>query len=147
MGGHYLMNRFISFIIGGLFGIGLYISQMTDTNKVQGWLNIFGDWDPTLTFVMGGAIIPMFFAWKLAKNQNKTFLGKDINVPSRKKIGTSLIVGSILFGFGWGMAGLCPGPAIASLSFGGVNGFIFLVSMLVGIWIVSKPKSLKYLEP
>ena len=56
MGGHYLMNRFISFVIGGLFGIGLYISQMTDTNKVQGWLNIFGDWDPTLTFVMGGAI-------------------------------------------------------------------------------------------
>ena len=140
------MNRFISFVIGGLFGIGLYISQMTDTNKVQGWLNIFGDWDPTLTFVMGGAIIPMFFAWRLVKNQNKTFPGNNVTLPSRNNIGTSLIVGSILFGFGWGLAGLCPGPAIASLTFGGVNGFIFLISMLFGIWIVSKQDRLYYSE-
>ena len=131
------MQRLVSLITGSLFGIGLYISQMTDTLKVQGWLNIFGDWDPTLTFVMGGAIIPMFFAWRLVKNQNKTFLGNNINLQSRKNIGTPLIVGSIFFGIGWGLAGLCPGPAIASLTFNGVNGFIFLISMLVGIWIVS----------
>lgn len=140
------MQRLVSLITGSLFGIGLYISQMTDTLKVQGWLNIFGDWDPTLTFVMGGAIIPMFFAWRLVKNQNKTFLGNNINLQSRKNIGTPLIVGSIFFGIGWGLAGLCPGPAIASLSFNGVNGFIFLISMLVGIWIVSKLSRLKYLE-
>ena len=140
------MQRLISLITGSLFGTGLYISQMTDTLKVQGWLNIFGDWDPTLTFVMGGAIIPMFFAWRLVKNQNKTFLGNNVNLPSSKNIGTSLIVGSILFGIGWGMAGLCPGPAIASLTFGGVNGFIFLISMLVGIWIVSKQDRLYYPE-
>lgn len=140
------MQRLISLITGSLFGTGLYISQMTDTLKVQGWLNIFGDWDPTLTFVMGGAIIPMFFAWRLVKNQNKTFLGNNVNLPSSKNIGTSLIVGSILFGFGWGLAGLCPGPAIASLTFGGVNGFIFLISMLFGIWIVSKQSWLYYSE-
>ena len=140
------MQRLISLIVGSLFGTGLYISQMTDTLKVQGWLNIFGGWDPTLTFVMGGAIIPMFFAWRLVKKQNKTFLGNNINLQSRKNIGTPLIVGSILFGIGWGLAGLCPGPAIASLSFNGVNGFIFLISMLVGIWIVSKLSRLKYLE-
>ena len=140
------MQRLISLITGSLFGTGLYISQMTDTLKVQGWLNIFGDWDPTLTFVMGGAIIPMFFAWRLVKNQNKTFPGNNVTLPSRNNIGTSLIVGSILFGFGWGLAGLCPGPAIASLTFGGVNGFIFLISMLVGIWIVSKQDRLYYPE-
>ena len=140
------MQRLISLITGSLFGTGLYISQMTDTLKVQGWLNIFGDWDPTLTFVMGGAIIPMFFAWRLVKNQNKTFPGNNVTLPSRNNIGTSLIVGSILFGFGWGLAGLCPGPAIASLTFGGVNGFIFLISMLFGIWIVSKQSWLYYSE-
>ena len=67
------MHRLVSLISGSLFGTGLYLSQMTDTLKVQGWLNIFGDWDPTLTFVMGGAIIPMFFAWRIVKYQNKTF--------------------------------------------------------------------------
>jgi hypothetical protein len=140
------MHRLVSLITGSLFGTGLYLSQMTDTFKVQGWLNIFGDWDPTLTFVMGGAIIPMFFAWKVVKHQNKTVLGKNIELSSRKNIESSLIIGSILFGLGWGLAGLCPGPAIASLSFGGVNGFIFLLSMLVGIWLVSKLESHKYLE-
>ena len=132
------MHKIIALISGGLFGIGLYISQMTNTRKVQGWLDIFGDWDPTLTFVMGGAIIPMFFAWKIINKRKKTFTGCDIPPRTSRKINQPLIIGSVLFGVGWGLAGLCPGPAIASLSFGESNGVIFLIAMISGMFFISK---------
>jgi uncharacterized membrane protein YedE/YeeE len=132
------MHKIIALISGGLFGIGLYISQMTNTRKVQGWLDIFGDWDPTLTFVMGGAIIPMFFAWKIINKREKTFTGCAIPPRISREINQPLIIGSVLFGVGWGLAGLCPGPAIASLSFGESNGVIFLIAMISGMFFISK---------
>ena len=131
------MQKIIAFTVGGLFGVGLYISQMTNTLKVQGWLDIFGDWDPTLTFVMGGAIIPMLFAWQVADKRTKTFLGENLPLPAKKEINKPLIIGSMFFGVGWGLSGLCPGPAVASLSFGGLNGLLFFISMLAGMLGVS----------
>ena len=119
---------------GGLFGTGLFISGMTDTSKVQGWLDIFGNWDPTLAFVMGGAIVPMFFAWRLT-NGRKPIVGGAFPTPPEPKIGRNRVLGSVLFGFGWGLAGLCPGPAIASLSYGGIMHWVFVVAMLAGMYM------------
>lgn len=126
--------RFLSaFLAGGIFGIGLLISGMTDTTKVQGWLDIFGNWDPTLAFVMGGAIIPMAVAWQITRGR-RPVLGGDFPSPPEPRLGRNLVVGSVFFGMGWGLAGLCPGPALASLSFGGTGGLVFLVAMIAGMW-------------
>ena len=132
------MTRYLfAFISGGLFGLGLLISGMTNTLKIQGWLNFFGAWDPTLAFVLGGAIIPMFISWKVVSNKKTSLLGTKISQTDKLPINSNLIVGSVLFGAGWGLVGLCPGPAIASLSFGGTNGYIFIISMLIGILLIS----------
>lgn len=126
------MRAFVAFIAGSLFGIGLLLSGMTDTTKVQGWLDVFGDWDPTLAFVMGGAIIPMAIAWRVV-NGRKPVLGGTFPTPPEPKLGRNLVVGSVLFGAGWGLSGLCPGPAMASLTFGGWGGVLFLAAMLIGM--------------
>lgn len=120
-------------LAGGLFGAGLRVSGMTDTQKVQNWLDVFGDWDPTLAFVMGGAILPMALAWRVAAHRQRSFLGTTLPAPPRREIDRGLILGSILFGMGWALAGLCPGPALASLSFGGTGGLVFLLAMLAGM--------------
>ena len=126
------MRALFALIAGGVFGAGLLISGMTDTRKVQGWLDVFGDWDPTLAFVMGGAIIPMVIAWQLTRGRRPA-LGGDFPPAPEPKLGHNLVVGSVLFGMGWGLVGLCPGPAIASLSYGGIGGAVFLVAMLAGM--------------
>ncbi|WP_299559798.1 DUF6691 family protein [uncultured Sulfitobacter sp.] len=127
------MNRLVmALLAGALFGAGLHISGMTDTQKVLGFLDIFGEWDPTLMFVMGGAIIPMFVAWRFTRGRTP-LVGGSFPAPPSDKIDAKLIVGAILFGLGWGTVGLCPGPALASLSYGGSSGLIFLVAMLAGM--------------
>lgn len=123
----------ISLIAGSLFGAGLFVSGMTDTTKVQGWLDVFGNWDPTLAFVMGGAIIPMFIAWRLTHGRSP-LVGGTFPAAPRPEMDHRLISGSVLFGMGWGLAGLCPGPAIASLSYNGSGGFIFMGAMLLGMY-------------
>ena len=128
------MRAFVSFLVGALFGIGLLVSGMTDTTKVQGWLDIFGNWDPKLAFVMGGAIIPMAVAWQLTRGR-KPVLAEAFPAQPRPEIGRKLVIGSTLFGAGWGLAGLCPGPAIASLSFGGLGGLAFVLAMLIGMML------------
>jgi hypothetical protein len=128
-----MRNLSISAIAGGLFGAGLLLSGMTDTHKVTGWLDVFGDWDPTLAFVMGGAILPMAVAWRIAARRNQSFLGAPFPARPDPKVGPNLVLGSVLFGFGWGLAGLCPGPAVASLGFGGLGGAIFFLAMLAGM--------------
>ena len=132
--GSYLMKRLVAFVSGSLFGIGLFLSGMTDTSKVQGWLDLFGNWDPTLAFVMGGAIIPMFIAWRFTENR-KPIYAENFPTRNQSKIDSDLILGSVLFGVGWGLAGLCPGPAIASLGFGGAQSALFVLAMLVGMWL------------
>ena len=134
------MRRLVAFCSGSLFGVGLLLSGMTDTSKVQGWLDFFGNWDPTLAFVMGGAIIPMFLAWRFTENRKPIYAE---NFPTRPKsnIDRDLILGSVLFGAGWGLAGLCPGPAIASLSFGGGQSALFVLAMLIGMRLTPQIRS------
>lgn len=129
------MRLILSFIAGALFGTGLYLSGMTDTDKVQGWLDIFGDWDPTLAFVMGGAILPMAIAWRVTRRARAPLVGGAFPVPADPEVDRRLVIGSTLFGMGWGLSGLCPGPAVASLSFGGTEGLVFLIAMLAGMFL------------
>ncbi|MEX0306064.1 MAG: DUF6691 family protein [Ruegeria sp.] len=131
------MRGLFAFLAGSLFGTGLLISGMTDTTKVQGWLDVFGDWDPTLAFVMGGAILPMLLAWQLTWNR-APLAGGRFPAPPSAELDRRLIVGSVLFGVGWGLAGLCPGPAMASLSYGGVGGIVFLIAMIAGMFAAPK---------
>ncbi|MFZ5961815.1 DUF6691 family protein [Thalassococcus sp. BH17M4-6] len=127
------MRNLFAFVAGGLFGAGLMISGMTDTAKVQGWLDVFGDWDPTLAFVMGGAILPMALAWAVSRRRAAPLNGGTFPTPPEPRLGRNLVLGSVLFGMGWGLAGLCPGPAIASLSYGGPGLLVFLAAMLTGM--------------
>ena len=134
------MRNLFALISGGLFGSGLFLSGMTDTRKVQGWLDVFGSWDPTLAFVMGGAIIPMFFAWRWTEGRTPALGGMFPPKPA-PVIGRNLVIGSTLFGMGWGLVGLCPGPAVASLSYGGIGGSVFLLAMGAGMWLAPALKT------
>lgn len=127
------MRGLFAALAGAIFGAGLLVSGMTDTTKVQGWLDVFGDWDPTLAFVLGGAILPMAIAWRVAARRQTAYLGTAFPANPSPKLDPGLVVGSVLFGAGWALAGLCPGPAIASLSFGGWGGMVFLLAMLAGM--------------
>lgn len=128
-----MLRTLFAFIAGGIFGAGLLVSGMTNTVKVQGWLDIFGDWDPTLAFVLGGAILPMALAWNLAARRARPVLGGELPPRPGPGIDRNLVIGSVLFGAGWGLAGLCPGPAVASLGWGGFGGVVFLAAMILGM--------------
>ena len=125
----------VAFLAGGLFGSGLLVSGMIDTRKVQGWLDFFGDWDPTLAFVLGGAVLPMLFVWRIAERRGVSLLGTPIPDRTPAKLDRALITGSLMFGAGWGLAGLCPGPALASFAYGGWGGALFLLAMVAGMVI------------
>ena len=134
------MRGLFAFVAGGLFGAGLLVSGMTDSRKVQGWLDIFGEWDPTLAFVMGGAMLPMAIAWRITRGRNPA-LGGLFPPKSDQRVGRNLVLGSILFGAGWGLVGLCPGPSVASLSYGGIGGVVFILSMFGGMWVAPMVRS------
>ena len=127
------MRNLVALLAGSLFGLGLMLSGMTDTTKVQGWLDLFGAWDPTLAFVLGGAILPMLVAWQIANRRKTAVLGNAIPELREQILDQRLIIGSILFGFSWALVGLCPGPAIASLFYGGTSGLIFFAAMAAGM--------------
>ncbi|WP_291727207.1 DUF6691 family protein [Leisingera sp. F5] len=127
-----MLRIFLALVAGSLFGTGLMLSGMTDTAKVLGWLDIFGSWDPTLAFVMGGALLPMALAWRLIEGR-KPAAGGSFPAPPQTELDRRLIMGSVLFGAGWGLAGLCPGPAMASLSYNGWQGALFLAAMACGM--------------
>lgn len=125
--------RITEFIVGLLFGLGLMLSGMTDPGKVIGFLDLFGAWDPSLALVMGGAILVGFFAFTVAKKRSTTFLGGVLRFPTNMDIDKKLVVGSVLFGAGWGLAGFCPGPAMVSMADGQPKGLVFVLAMLVGM--------------
>ena len=129
------MNRFSEFAVGLLFGIGLIVSGMTDPGKVIGFLDLSGAWDPSLALVMGGAILVGVFAFALAKRRTTTFLGGALTLPASRDIDRRLVVGGLLFGAGWGLAGFCPGPAIVSLGSGQPKAAVFVLAMLVGMLV------------
>lgn len=140
------MKRMLfSALSGALFGAGLLVSGMIDTVKVQGWLDVFGAWDPTLAFVMGGAILPMAIAWQLAERRKTAVLGTPIPDRLPQKLDRNLILGSLLFGAGWGLVGLCPGPALAAAFLNGASGLVFLVAMLAAM--VATPALRRALTP
>ena len=120
-------------LAGALFGAGLLMSGMTDTARVKGWLDLFGAWDPTLAFVMGGAMAPMAVAWRIAARRRLSLLGRALPGRPRTDLGAPLVIGSVLFGIGWGLSGLCPGPAMASAGFGGAGLWRFLPAMVAGM--------------
>ncbi|WP_037587068.1 YeeE/YedE family protein [Stenoxybacter acetivorans] len=124
-----------AFLIGVLFGIGLLVSGMTNPAKVQGFLDIFGNWDSSLMFVLGGAVLVSTAAFQWAKRRDKPFCEGKFDQPAAKTITPRLITGSTLFGIGWGLAGICPGPAWVLLGQGRADMVIFVTAMLVGMWL------------
>jgi uncharacterized protein len=125
--------RLVEFAVGLLFGIGLMFSGMTDPSKVIGFLDLFGSWDPSLALVMGGAIMVGFFAFTVAKKRTTTFLGGVLRFPTNTDIDKKLVIGSLMFGTGWGLAGFCPGPALVSMADGQPKALVFVLAMLVGM--------------
>ena len=128
-----MKHRISEFLVGLLFGLGLILSGMTDPSKVIGFLDIFGLWDPSLALVMGGAIAVGFFAFALAKKRDVNFLGGALHLPTSSQIDKPLVIGAVLFGAGWGVAGFCPGPALVSLASGQIKAAAFVVFMLAGM--------------
>ena len=121
---------------GTLFGAGLALGGMTDPARVRGFLDLFGDWDPTLAFVMGGAVLVMAIAWRIQPRLARPVFAEKFALPDRSDLTPKLIGGSALFGIGWGIAGLCPGPGIAALVIQPTSAAIFVAAMLAGMGIV-----------
>jgi uncharacterized membrane protein YedE/YeeE len=122
-----------AFAAGLVFGVGLILSGMMDPGKVIGFLDVAGTWDPSLAFVMGGAILVGAFAFRLAGKRARTFLGGAFHLPERRDIDPRLVGGSVLFGIGWGLAGFCPGPALVSFGAGYEQAAVFVAAMLGGM--------------
>jgi uncharacterized membrane protein YedE/YeeE len=129
------MSRVVSLISGIIFGVGLTVSQMINPAKVLGFLNISDDWDPSLAFVMIGALIVSSPFFHLFKNNKKPVFADNFSYSNNKKLNKKLIIGSSLFGAGWGLAGLCPGPAIASLALLNTSSVIFVITMFIGFYL------------
>ena len=133
-----MKSKLVSLFCGIIFGIGLVISQMINPAKVLGFLNLFGEWDPSLAFVMIGALIVSSPLFHLFKNKEKPIFSTSFSISENKEIDKRLIIGSILFGAGWGLAGLCPGPAISSIALLNISSVTFVFSMFIGFYIASK---------
>ena len=130
------MNKLISLISGIIFGIGLVISEMINPAKVLGFLDLFGNWDPSLAFVMIGALVISSPLFHVIKKREKPIFVKQFNYSNNKEINNKLIIGSALFGAGWGLGGLCPGPAISSIALININSITFVFAMFIGFYIV-----------
>ena len=127
---------FTSLLAGLIFGLGLIVSGMANPAKVLGFLDLAGAWDPSLAFVMAGAIAVAAFAFALAKKRTVSFLGAAMRLPgSSRDIDRRLVFGSVLFGVGWGVAGFCPGPGLVALGMGEIKALVFVAAMLAGMGI------------
>lgn len=131
-----------SFIAGLIFGLGLILSGMANPSKIIGFLDVTGQWDPSLLFVLMGALAMSFFAFRYISKRKTTCLQQTVQLPHTKQIDRKLVMGSITFGVGWGLAGYCPGPALTSSLIGNLEPVVFVVAMLAGMglhaWIESK---------
>jgi uncharacterized membrane protein YedE/YeeE len=128
-----LMQIIMAFVTGLVFGLGLILSGMTDPSKVIGFLDLAGNWDPSLAFVMGGAVLVSSIAFHFGKGRTKALLGDAMRLPTATRIDRRLVLGGFAFGAGWGLAGYCPGPALASVVQGGTKPLIFVAAMLIGM--------------
>ena len=129
------MKQLSAFAAGLVFGLGLLLSGMSDPGKVLGFLDFTGAWDPSLALVMGGAVLVGLFAFAAAKRRTATLLGDALRLPTARDIDARLVVGSLVFGVGWGLVGFCPGPAIVSMGSGQLKAALFVAAMLVGMLI------------
>lgn len=127
------MRLVVNFALGLLFGVGLVISGMSNPAKVLNFLDVFGTWDPSLIFVMGGAVVTAFVGYRIAFTRQRPVFEPAFRLPTKTDIDTPLLAGSGIFGIGWGLSGLCPGPAFTALYSGATTIFVFVVAMLVGI--------------
>lgn len=127
------MHRFSEFAVGLVFGLGLMLAGMTNPGKVIGFLDLAGPWDPSLAFVMGGAIAVGALAFALARRRTVAFLGGAMHLPTARDIDRRLVLGSLGFGAGWGLAGFCPGPAVVALATGHPKAVVFMIAMLAGM--------------
>ena len=127
------MQGFGAFLAGLVFGIGLIVSGMTDPAKVIGFLDLAGRWDPSLAFVMIGAVLVGMIGYALARKRTAAFLGGAMQLPAARSIDRRLVLGSLVFGAGWGLAGFCPGPAVVALGAGQDKAVVFVIAMLAGM--------------
>lgn len=139
-----MLVNIVALLSGLLFGFGLALSEMVNPNRILGFLDLFGDWDPTLLFVMGGAVPVSAISYLLIRGRKKPLFAESFMISARREIDRKLIIGSAIFGVGWGIAGYCPGPVITMLSLQLREPLIFIVAMLAGSLAyrqVSRPKS------
>lgn len=127
------MNVFFSLLAGAVFGIGLLVSGMANPAKVLGFLDLGGSWDPSLAFVMAGAIAVGAVAFALARHRSTSLLGLPMRLPASREVDRRLVIGSLLFGAGWGIAGFCPGPALVAVGLGEGKALLFVAAMLGGM--------------
>ena len=127
------MRTLIALASGSLFGLGLIVSDMVNPARVLGFLDIAGAWDPTLAFVMGGALIPMAIAWRMAAARPAPVCGGEFPGRPATRLDPRLLGGAALFGAGWGLVGFCPGPALTALGTGNTEALIFTIAMLIGM--------------
>jgi uncharacterized membrane protein YedE/YeeE len=127
------MLAFTSLLAGLVFGLGLILSGMANPAKVLGFLDLFGRWDPSLGLVMGGAVAVSAVAFLIARRRSVSLLGAAMKLPTARQIDRRLVIGSVLFGIGWGIAGFCPGPALVALGMGQAKAVVFVVAMIAGM--------------
>ena len=128
------MKNTITFLAGLIFGLGLIVSGMTNPANIIGFLDIAGDWNPSLAFVMMGGISITFFAFRYIANKKLTLFNEPVHLPGTTQLSKELVIGSLLFGAGWALAGFCPGPALVALGTGSKQAGIFVLAMLVGMY-------------
>ncbi len=129
------MSLVVAVMLGALFGAGLLVSGMTQPARVVGFLDVRGGWDPTLAFVMAGAVAVYAVAFRLVRRRAEPWFDIRFHVPSRRDIDRELVAGAALFGIGWGLAGLCPGPALVSAGGLHTGALVFMLALLAGVWL------------
>lgn len=127
-----MKEKFLILLSGVLFGLGLALSQMIDRDRVLGFLDVTGVWDPTLLFVLGGAVTVTVIAFRFVLRLPQPILAKEFHLPTKKDIDKPLVIGAVIFGIGWGIAGYCPGPGITALVLGVWNPILFMIAFIVG---------------
>ena len=130
-----MINLYIAMLSGSIFGLGLAVSSMIDPNKVLGFLDIAGDWDPSLMLVMTGALLVAIPGFRWVLRQEKPVFDASFHVTDKTALDPFLLMGAAIFGIGWGMTGYCPGPAVANLVLGNPEAWLMVVSIYVGFWI------------
>ncbi len=132
-----MRNLFAALLTGIVFGAGLTVSEMVNPARVVAFLDVFGNWDPTLAYVMGAALVPSAIAYAIVSKMGRPLFAETFHIPENRVIDRQLLLGGTVFGLGWGLAGYCPGPALAGLALGGWQPWLFSGAMLAGMWIHS----------